>query len=206
MPRKASAPPPRLTTLQLAVMQVLWSRDEASVADVQRAMTGRRLALTTVATMLVRLEQRGLVSHRAEGRQYIYRSRVSPADVRETVTRELLRNLFDGDVTAFVTQLLDSRKLTREEVADLQRLGAVVVEEDRAIVCVVGDGLRDAPGIAGRVFDSIRDINIDLISQGASRINLTFVVDAARAQDVVRRVHAAVFGGARREVVAEEPV
>ena len=121
MPRKAAAPP-RLTASQLTVMQVLWSRDEASVTDVQRAMTGRQLALTTVATMLVRLEQRGLVSHRAEGRQYIYRSRVSPADVRETVTRELLRNLFDGDVTAFVTQLLDSRKLTREEVADLQRL------------------------------------------------------------------------------------
>ena len=121
MPRKAAATP-RLTALQLAVMQVLWSRDEASVTEVQHAMTGRRLALTTVATMLVRLEQRGLVSHRAEGRQYIYRSRVSPADVRETVTRELLRNLFDGDVTAFVSQLLDSRKLTREEVADLQRL------------------------------------------------------------------------------------
>ena len=41
-------------------MQVLWSRDEASVTDVQRAMTGRRLALTTVATMLVRLEQRAI--------------------------------------------------------------------------------------------------------------------------------------------------
>jgi BlaI family transcriptional regulator, penicillinase repressor len=121
MPRRAAAPP-RLTALQLAVMQVLWSRDEASVTDVQRAMTGRRLALTTVATMLVRLEQRGLVSHRAEGRQYIYQSRVSPAEVRETVTRELLRNLFDGDVAAFVSQLLDARKLTREEVADLQRL------------------------------------------------------------------------------------
>jgi BlaI family transcriptional regulator, penicillinase repressor len=121
MPRKAAAPP-RLTALQLAVMQVLWSRDEASVTDVQHAMTGRRLALTTVATMLVRLEQRGLVGHRTEGRQYIYRSRVSPADVRETVTRELLRDLFDGDVAAFVSQLLDARKLTREEVADLQRL------------------------------------------------------------------------------------
>jgi len=121
MARRAAAPP-RLTPLQLAVMQVLWSREEASVADVQRAMTGRRLALTTVATMLVRLEQRGLVSHRVEGRQYIYRSGVSPAEVRETVTRELLRNLFDGDVTAFVSQLLDARKLTREEVADLERL------------------------------------------------------------------------------------
>jgi len=121
MPRKA-ATPPRLTALQLAVMQVLWSRDEASVTDVQRAMTGRRLALTTVGTLLARLEQRGLVGHRAEGGRYIYRSRVSPADVRETVTRELLRNLFDGDVAAFVSQLLDARKLTREEVADLQRL------------------------------------------------------------------------------------
>jgi BlaI family transcriptional regulator, penicillinase repressor len=121
MPRRNAAPP-RLTALQLAVMQVLWARDEASVSDVQGAMTGRRLALTTVATMLVRLEQRGLVSHRSEGRQYIYRSRVSPAEVRETVTRELLRNLFAGDVTAFVSQLLDARKLTREEVADLQRL------------------------------------------------------------------------------------
>ena len=121
MPRKSPAPP-RLTALQLAVMQVLWSREEASVADVQRAMKGRRLALTTVATLLVRLEQRGLVGHRVEGRQYLYRTRVSPADVRETVTRELLRNLFDGDVTAFVSQLLDSRTLTRDEVADLQRL------------------------------------------------------------------------------------
>src|SRR5499426_2781688 len=121
MPQRAAAPP-RLTALQLAVMQVLWSRDEASVTDVQHAMTGRRLALTTVATLLVRLEQRGLVTHRAEGRQYIYRSRVSPADVRETATRELLRTLFDGDVTAFVSHLLDARKLTREEVTDLQRL------------------------------------------------------------------------------------
>ena len=102
-------------------MQVLWSRDEASVADVQRAMSGRRLALTTVATLLVRLEQRGLVGHRVEGRQYVYKTRVSPGDVRETAVRELLR-LFDGDVTAFVSHLLDARRLTREEVADLQRL------------------------------------------------------------------------------------
>lgn len=120
MARKTAAP--RLTALQLAVMRALWSRDEASVADVQRAMTGRRLALTTVATLLVRLEQRGLVSHRADGRQYLYRTRVSPDEVRETVTQDLLRSLFDGDVTAFVSHLLDSRRLTHEEVADLQRL------------------------------------------------------------------------------------
>jgi predicted transcriptional regulator len=111
-----------LTPLQLAVMQVLWARDEASVSDVQKGMTGKRLALTTVATLLTRLEQRGLLAHRVEGRQYIYRARVTPVDVRQSVTRDLLGSLFHGDVTAFVTQLLDARDLTREEIADLKRL------------------------------------------------------------------------------------
>ena len=119
--------PPRdrrtsLTPLQLAVMQVLWAREEASVADVQKGMRGKRLALTTVATLLTRLEQRELLAHRVDGRQYIYRARVSPVDVRQSVTRDLLGGLFHGDVTAFVTQLLDARDLTREEIADLKRL------------------------------------------------------------------------------------
>jgi BlaI family penicillinase repressor len=111
-----------LTPLQLAVMQVLWAHDEAAVAFVQKALRGRALALTTVATLLTRLEQRGLVAHRVDGRQYIYRARVSPADVRQSVTRDLLGSLFHGDVTAFVTQLLDARDLTAEEIADLKRL------------------------------------------------------------------------------------
>ena len=113
---------PALTPLQLDVMQVLWARDEAAVADVQKGMAGRRLALTTVATLLTRLEQRGLVAHRVDGRQYLYRARVSPAAIRQSVTRDLLGSLFHGDVTAFVTQLLDARDLTREELADLKRL------------------------------------------------------------------------------------
>jgi aspartate kinase len=83
-------------------------------------------------------------------------------------------------------------------LADLKTLGEVTVERDRAIVCVVGDGLHDAPGIAARVFDAVRDINVFLISQGASRVNLTFVVEAQRAPDVVRRIHAAVFAGVPR--------
>ena len=111
-----------LTPLQLSVMQVLWAREEASVVDVQKGIAGKRLALTTVATLLTRLEQRGLLAHRVDGRQYIYRARVTPVDVRQSVTRDLLGSLFHGDVTAFVTQLLDARDLTRDEIADLKRL------------------------------------------------------------------------------------
>src|SRR2546430_6418696 len=78
-------------------------------------------------------------------------------------------------------------------VAELQALGTVAVESGRAIVCVVGEGLRTTPGIAARVFATISDINVSLISQGASRVNLTFVVDADRAQEAVLRLHEAPF-------------
>src|SRR2546427_5830115 len=78
-------------------------------------------------------------------------------------------------------------------VAELQALGTVAVESGRAIVCVVGEGLRTTPGIAARVFATISDINVSLISQGASRVNLTFVVDESRLRDAVLRLHDTLF-------------
>jgi aspartate kinase len=70
----------------------------------------------------------------------------------------------------------------------------VDVEEGNAIVCVVGEGLRSTPGVAARVFGTVSDVNVRMISQGASRLNLTFVVKEDQARDVVARLHAAFFG------------
>ena len=84
-------------------------------------------------------------------------------------------------------------------VAELETLGEVRVEPRRAIICVVGEGLRTTPGIAARVFETIRDINVSLISQGASRVNLTFVVDEGQAREAVTRLHAALLEGAAVE-------
>ena len=78
-------------------------------------------------------------------------------------------------------------------VEELKTLGDVRVEPRRAIICVVGEGLRTTPGIAARVFETIRDINVSLISQGASRVNLTFVVDQDQAGETVARLHAALL-------------
>jgi aspartate kinase len=78
-------------------------------------------------------------------------------------------------------------------VADLKPFAAVRVEPARATVCVVGEGLRWTPGVAGRVFSAVSDINVLLISQGASNVNLTFVVEEAQAAEAVRRLHAAFF-------------
>ena len=82
-------------------------------------------------------------------------------------------------------------------VADLDGLGTVSLEPDRAIVCVVGEGLRATPGVAARVFTTVGDINVSLISQGASRVNLTFVVEEALVREVVCRLHQAFFEPAR---------
>jgi aspartate kinase len=78
-------------------------------------------------------------------------------------------------------------------VADLEQLGTVRVEKGRAIICVVGEGLRGTPGIAARVFSTISDINVTLISQGASSINFTFAIEESRVEEAVRRLHDAFF-------------
>jgi aspartate kinase len=78
-------------------------------------------------------------------------------------------------------------------VTELERLGSVHIERERAIICVVGEGLRSTPGIAARVFGCLSDINISLISQGASRINLTFVIDGQQAEEAVSRLHDTFF-------------
>jgi len=92
-----------------------------------------------------------------------------------------------------VSLTVDDARSLPDIVAELRRLGTVSVESGRAIVCVVGEGLRTTPGIAARVFATVADINVSLISQGASRVNLTFVVDEARVRETVLRLHEAWF-------------
>ncbi|HUQ33371.1 MAG TPA: lysine-sensitive aspartokinase 3 [Pyrinomonadaceae bacterium] len=78
-------------------------------------------------------------------------------------------------------------------ITELSELGSVEVESRRAIICVVGEGLRGTPGIAARIFGCLTHVNIHLISQGASSINLTFAIDEADLHEAVSRLHAAFF-------------
>jgi aspartate kinase len=92
-----------------------------------------------------------------------------------------------------VSLSLDDTSALPAIVAELEKLGSVSVEEKRAVLCIVGEGLRSTPGIAARIFSTISDINVSLISQGASRINLTFAVEQARAREAVMRLHKEFF-------------
>ena len=119
-----------LGDLQLAIMRILWSQGEASVADVHEALeTERGLALTTIATMLAKMEKKGVVDHRAEGRRFIYRPTVSEGQVRRSMVTDLTSQLFRGDVLAFVNHLLSEHEIEPGELARLRTL--VAAKENR---------------------------------------------------------------------------
>src|ERR1044071_10214524 len=91
----------QLTALQVAVMRVLWDRAEATVAEIWEALRPERgLAQTTVATLLSRLDKRGVVGHRREARQFVYRPLVTEPQVRRVMVSELTARILDGDGTA----------------------------------------------------------------------------------------------------------
>ncbi len=98
-----------------------------------------------------------------------------------------------------VSLSLDDTSALPGIVEELEKLGSVSVEEKKAILCIVGEGLRNTPGIAARVFSTISDINVSLISQGASRINLTFAIEEARAREAVIRLHKEFFENSNEE-------
>lgn len=112
-----------LSELQLSLMRVLWARGEASTADVAEALRDERdLAHTTVATLLTRLEKRGLLSSRREGRALVYQPLVSEAEVQRSMVGSLVDRLFDGRASALVSHLLDARGVDAAELAELQAL------------------------------------------------------------------------------------
>ena len=76
---------------------------------------------------------------------------------------------------------------------DLAPIGEVTLREGRSIVAVVGRGIRDTPGIAARVYQAIADVNVEMISLGASASNLTFIVREEDGPRVVRALHRAFF-------------
>jgi predicted transcriptional regulator len=120
--------PLRLGDLQVAILRVLWDEGEATVARVTEAIAGKRRAPTTIATMLSKLERRGIVEHRVEGRQFVYRPLISEQEVTRTMVADLTQRLFEGNVSALVGHLIRSEEIDRDE---LVRLRAMIVERER---------------------------------------------------------------------------
>jgi predicted transcriptional regulator len=120
--KRKTVPRPTLGNLQHAIMAVLWKRGEATVAEVHESLREERgLAPTTIATMLRKMEDKGVVAHRAEGRQFVYRPTVSEDLVRRSMVGELVERLFGGDPKALVAHLVSEHEIEPGELPELRR-------------------------------------------------------------------------------------
>src|SRR5262245_11419586 len=120
MPRRHNT---ELGQLQLAVMNILWTREHDTVHEVLGDFPAnpKKPAYTTISTVLRNLEKRGLVTHEvAEGtRMFRYRPTVSARDTRLSILHDILKRLFDGSPVLLVSQLLETTKLSPEELAEI---------------------------------------------------------------------------------------
>ena len=141
-------------------------------------------------------------------RSIAFKKGIATVDVvtsRMLMASGFLRTLFDvfarwetsvdmvstSEISVSVT--VDDLTRLPEVRRDLERLAQVEVARDRALVCLVGQDLKFTPGVAARVFRTIEDVNVLMISQGASRRNISFVVEERDVEEVVRRLHREFF-------------
>jgi len=92
-----------------------------------------------------------------------------------------------------VSLTVDSNEKLPAIAAELSQLADVKYEGRKALVCLVGEDIRGQNGMAAQVFNAIRHINVRMISQGASEINMSFMIDEDDADEAVRSLHAAFF-------------
>jgi aspartate kinase len=92
-----------------------------------------------------------------------------------------------------VSLTIDSTQSLEPIRAELETFAEVSIENDQAIVCLVGDNIRSSPGVAGRVFGAVEHINVRMISQGASLLNISFVIAAADLAPAVESLHREFF-------------
>jgi BlaI family transcriptional regulator, penicillinase repressor len=112
----------QLGALQLAILRVLWEREEATATEVHQALFDEHgLAPTTIATMLKKMEAKRLVTHRVDGRVFIYRASHERAAVEKSMLVEFIDRAFCGDSLALVNHLLDAGELDGRELSELKK-------------------------------------------------------------------------------------
>jgi aspartate kinase len=99
--------------------------------------------------------------------------------------------LATSEVSVSVT--IDNTRSLEAIRGELEMFAEVSVEENQAIVCLVGDNIRSSPGVAGRVFGAVDPINVRMISQGASLLNISFVIAATDLRHAVESLHREFF-------------
>ncbi|HET7813665.1 MAG TPA: BlaI/MecI/CopY family transcriptional regulator [Candidatus Baltobacteraceae bacterium] len=119
MPRKKS---PTLTDAELRLMDVLWHKKRATVAEVTEALPPPPLAYNTVLTTMRILEQKGYVTHDEEGRAYVYRPLVQRDDAAKSAVGHLVSRFFGNQSGALALRLVEEARPSDEELQRLKKL------------------------------------------------------------------------------------
>ncbi|MFN3150339.1 BlaI/MecI/CopY family transcriptional regulator [Bremerella sp.] len=113
----------KLSGRQLAIMNILWERGESTVADVQSALDVERpLAYSTVATVLTRMEKKGLVTHRVEDRVYFYQPAITRDGAGQSLIGDVIERIFGGSPAELVNHLLESESIDSTELQRIKEL------------------------------------------------------------------------------------
>lgn len=119
MPRKKSQ---TLTEAELRLMEVLWQKRRATVADVTEALPPPPLAYNTVLTTMRILEQKGYVSHEEEGRAYVYEPLVERDAAAKSAVGQILQRFFGNKSGALALRLVEEARPSDEELDRLKKL------------------------------------------------------------------------------------
>lgn len=120
---KDSPPPKLLTEVELELMQIIWELGEASVNDVLASLKPeRKLAYTSVSTILRILEQKKFLRTRKEGRGHIYIPKLSKQEYEARSLKQLVDKVFDGTASALVRRLIDTDQLSEKELQEVKAL------------------------------------------------------------------------------------
>src|SRR3974390_508383 len=117
MPRKKAT---MLTNAELRIMEVIWARGSATVAEVVEALKGVD-AYTTILTLMRILKAKGYLSSRKEGRGFVFLPRVDRDTVARKAVRQLVSRFFGGSPGELVLSFLREEQLTPEELAEIKR-------------------------------------------------------------------------------------
>jgi len=118
--RNISKGPP--TELQQAILDFIWAKGPATSEQVREALLPKHpLKDSSVRTLLRRLEERGLLSHRVEGKVFLYKAEVRPRSLAARAVRHIIEKFCSGSVEQFLVGMVDEKVLTMDEIQRLSR-------------------------------------------------------------------------------------
>ena len=113
----------QITKAELEIMKVLWAEDGLGAAEVHAALGDEQdWTSRTVKTLLARLVEKGALKTEADGRRYLYRTALKESAYKTRATRQFVDRLFSGRAAPLVAHLADSKGLTDEDIAELEKL------------------------------------------------------------------------------------